>query len=65
VKDDRVELRKITVGITNLRITEVREGLAAGEVVIARAAAFLRSGDLVRPIASTSAGGATVKEAVK
>jgi HlyD family secretion protein len=65
VKDDRVELRKVAVGITNLRITEVREGLVAGEVVIARAAAFLRSGDLVRPIASTSAGGATVKEAVK
>jgi len=58
-------LRKITVGITNLRVTEAREGLAEGETVIARAAAFLRTGDLVRPVAPSSLAPGAVKEAVK
>jgi HlyD family secretion protein len=65
VKNDRVELRKIRVGITNLRVTEAREGLAEGETIIARAAAFLRTGDLVRPIAPSSQAPSAVKEAVK
>jgi len=65
IKDNRVELRKITVGITNLRVTEAREGLAEGETVIARAAAFLRTGDLVRPVAPSSLAPSAVKEAVK
>jgi HlyD family secretion protein len=66
VKDDRVEQRKITVGITNARLTEARQGLEAGETIVARSAAFLRPGDAVRPI-STSArsGGAAVEEASK
>ena len=65
VKDDRVELRKITSGITNARLTEVREGLAEGETVVARAAAFLRSGDRVRPIASADAARRKVEEAAR
>jgi hypothetical protein len=65
VKDDRVELRKITAGITNARLTEVREGLAEGETVVARAAAFLRSGDRVRPIASADAARRKVEEAAR
>jgi RND family efflux transporter MFP subunit len=50
VKEGRIELRKITVGVTNARSTEAREGLEAGETVVARAASFLRPGDIVRPI---------------
>ncbi|MFI4997229.1 MAG: efflux RND transporter periplasmic adaptor subunit [Hyphomicrobiales bacterium] len=63
VKDDRVELRKITVGVTNARLTEAREGLETGESVVARAASFLRPGDAMRPIsASARMGGALAKE---
>jgi HlyD family secretion protein len=65
VKDDRVELRKIAAGITDARLTEVRDGLAMGETVVARAAAFLRSGDLVRPIASADAARRKVEEAAR
>jgi RND family efflux transporter MFP subunit len=54
VKDGRIELRKITVGVTNARLTEAREGLEAGETVVARAASFLRAGDLVRPISAST-----------
>ena len=50
VKDRRVELRAVTVGVTNRGFAEARTGLAAGEIVIARAAAFLRNGDEVRSI---------------
>jgi hypothetical protein len=31
-------------------LTEIRDGLVAGEAVVARAAAFLRSGDVVRAV---------------
>jgi HlyD family secretion protein len=65
VKDDRVELRKIAAGITDARLTEVRDGLAMGETVVARAAAFLRSGDLVRPIASADAAQRKVEKAAR
>jgi hypothetical protein len=39
----------VTVGLTNGTAIELREGLAVGQQVVARAAAFLRSGDEVRP----------------
>ena len=65
VKGDKVELRKITVGITNLRSSEAREGLEAGETVVARAAAFLRSGDTVRPIELTAQAGDSAKATVQ
>jgi len=65
VKGDRVELRKVKVGITNLRQTELREGLDAGETVVTRAAAFLRSGDVVRPIAAVGASADGVREAAR
>jgi HlyD family secretion protein len=39
----------VTVGLTNGNSIELREGLAVGQQVVARAAAFLRSGDEVRP----------------
>ena len=54
VKDGRIEQRKIKVGVTNQRLTEAREGLVAGETVVARAAAFLRPGDAVRPISGVA-----------
>src|SRR5260370_12218163 len=45
VKDRRVELRAVTVGVPNRGFAEARTGLAAGEIVIARAAAFLLNPD--------------------
>ncbi len=58
VKDGRVELRNVTPGIVEGDEVEIREGLAEGEGVVARAAAFLRPGDRVRPLAEiVGAGG--------
>ncbi|MBV8764673.1 MAG: efflux RND transporter periplasmic adaptor subunit, partial [Hyphomicrobiales bacterium] len=63
VNDDRIELRKITSGIANARLTEVRDGLAEGETVVAKAAAFLRAGDRVRPIMAAAPADKKVEEA--
>ena len=49
VNDGRVEMSTVTVGLTNGTAIELRDGLAVGQQVVARAAAFLRSGDEVRP----------------
>jgi RND family efflux transporter MFP subunit len=49
VNDGRVEMSPVTVGLTNGNAIELREGLAVGQQVVARAAAFLRTGDEVRP----------------
>lgn len=50
VKDGRVETRPIRIGLLEGGRAEVREGLAEGETVVARAGAFLRDGDQVRVI---------------
>jgi RND family efflux transporter MFP subunit len=49
VTDGRIEMSPVTVGLTNGNAIELREGLAAGQQVVARAASFLRTGDEVRP----------------
>jgi HlyD family secretion protein len=49
VNDGRVEMSPVTVGLTNGTAIELRDGLAVGQQVVARAAAFLRTGDEVRP----------------
>lgn len=50
VQDGRVALRAIMAGVTNRGFTEIRSGLSVGEMVVARAAAFLRDGDEVRSV---------------
>lgn len=50
VKDDRIAERPVRVGIVADGFSEILEGVSEGEQVIARAGAFLRDGDLVRPI---------------
>jgi RND family efflux transporter MFP subunit len=58
VRDGRVEARGVTPGIVEGDAVEITNGVAAGERVVERAAAFLRPGDRVRPIpASAAAGG--------
>jgi RND family efflux transporter MFP subunit len=49
IADGRVERRLVTVGITEGAAKEILAGLADGETIVERAAAFLRAGDLVRP----------------
>ena len=52
VRGDRVETRRVTVGLFSEGEAEIREGLTEGEMVVARAGAFVREGDRVRPVVS-------------
>jgi multidrug efflux pump subunit AcrA (membrane-fusion protein) len=52
VRRQRVETRRVEVGLLSGGLVEVREGLSEGDVVVARAGALLREGDPVRPVAS-------------
>jgi multidrug efflux pump subunit AcrA (membrane-fusion protein) len=49
VRNDRIETRKIVLGQLAEGDAEIREGLAEGDLVVARAGAFFREGDRVRP----------------
>ena len=51
VKDGRIESRKVTVGVAADGFTQITNGLAEGEDIVARAGPFLHSGDSVRPVA--------------
>lgn len=50
VRANRVETRKVTLGLLSGGTVEVREGLNDGDMVVSRAGAFLREGDRVRPV---------------
>ena len=52
---NRVETRRIKIGLAQDALVEVREGLAAGEMIVARAGTFLRDGDTVRPVSAETA----------
>jgi multidrug efflux pump subunit AcrA (membrane-fusion protein) len=57
VRNDRVETRQVVVGHLAEGDAEVREGLAEGDLVVAKAGAFFREGDRVRPfLAGVPAG---------
>jgi HlyD family secretion protein len=58
VRDGLVEQRRIAAGIAQGDALEIVSGVAPGETVVARAAAFLRSGDRVR-VAPVAVSGAT------
>jgi RND family efflux transporter MFP subunit len=49
VRDGKVDARRVTPGIADGDWVEIEAGVLAGESVVARAAAFLRPGDPVRP----------------
>ena len=57
VHDGRVEERRVTPGIVEGDAVEIKDGVAEGESVVARAAAFLRPGDRVRPVPGPPAAG--------
>jgi HlyD family secretion protein len=50
VSVNRVETRRIKTGLASGALTEVREGLEDGDLVVARSGTFLRDGDAVRPV---------------
>jgi HlyD family secretion protein len=50
VHDGHIEQRSVTIGLTNDAETEITAGIAVGEAVVVRAAAFLRNGDAVRAV---------------
>ena len=50
VRDGLVEQRRVSVGVADGDALEIAGGVAAGEMVVARAAAFLRPGDRVRAV---------------
>jgi multidrug efflux pump subunit AcrA (membrane-fusion protein) len=57
VRNDRVETRQVVVGHLADGDAEIREGLAEGDLVVAKAGAFFREGDRVRPfLAGVPAG---------
>jgi multidrug efflux pump subunit AcrA (membrane-fusion protein) len=55
VRRQRVETRRVEVGLMSGGQIEIREGLGEGDVVVARAGALLREGDPVRPFAAVEA----------
>ena len=57
VKDGKVDARKVKLGIVEGDEVEILSGLAPGDVLVARAASFLRPGDKVRPMPQVAAGG--------
>ena len=50
VRDDRVERRKVVVGIRNGTKAEILDGLKHGELVVLRSGTLLHDGDAVRPV---------------
>lgn len=55
-REGGVEARKVTTGLSAQGITEIRDGVAPGEWVVARAGSFLRDGDRVRPVEAAAPG---------
>ena len=49
MRDGKVEVRQVKAGVIDGAWVEIQAGLVDGENVVARAAAFLRAGDRVRP----------------
>lgn len=54
VREGRVEVRRVEIGLAFRDVVEVTEGVRPGEMVVARAAAFLRGGDEVRAVAPST-----------
>ena len=52
---DRVESRPVVRGLSGGGDVEIRDGVKSGDTVVARASAFLRPGDLVRPMPAAPA----------
>ncbi|MBD9373347.1 efflux RND transporter periplasmic adaptor subunit [Rhizobium sp. ARZ01] len=54
VEDGIVKLVKVETGIQDGQVIEIASGLKAGDEVVAKAGAYVRDGDRVRPVKATS-----------
>jgi multidrug efflux pump subunit AcrA (membrane-fusion protein) len=54
VKRQRVETKRVEVGLMAGGQVEIRDGLAEGDMIVARAGALLREGDPVRPVTASA-----------
>ena len=54
VRRQRVETKRVEVGLMSGGEVEIRDGLQEGDIVVARAGALLREGDPVRPVTAAS-----------
>ncbi len=50
VRNGRIQTQPVRIGLLAGEDAEVREGLAVGDIVVRRAGAFLREGDIVRQV---------------
>jgi HlyD family secretion protein len=50
IRENRIETRRVTVGLLGKTVAQIRDGLAEGDMIVLRAAAFLREGDRVVPM---------------
>jgi HlyD family secretion protein len=54
VRRDRVETKRVEVGLMYGGQVEIRDGLTEGDMVVARAGSLLREGDPVRPVTASA-----------
>jgi hypothetical protein len=47
VRDNHIETRRVHLGLFEAENVEIRSGVVAGEILVAKAGAFLREGDPV------------------
>ncbi len=57
VRRQRVETKRVEVGLMSAGQVEIRDGLQEGDIVVARAGALLREGDPVRPVTAAAGKG--------
>lgn len=55
IRRNRVETKRVEIGLMSGGNIEVRDGLNDGDIVVARAGALLREGDPVRPVMAAEA----------
>jgi multidrug efflux pump subunit AcrA (membrane-fusion protein) len=55
VRGERIETRRVRVGLLSGGVAEIREGLSDSDLVVSRAGSFLRDGDRVRAVVEESA----------
>jgi HlyD family secretion protein len=54
VRRDRIETKRVEVGLMSGGQVEIRDGVTEGDMVVARAGALLREGDPVRPVTASA-----------
>jgi HlyD family secretion protein len=56
VRRQRVETKRVEVGLMAAGQVEIKDGVQEGDIVVARAGALLREGDPVRPVTASADG---------